>query len=171
MPEDLNEALRQFLDKEAVIDVVKKWSTSIDSRNWALMRSIFTDTIRIDYSSNGSLNEEMPAEKWINHLKQLEGLDATLHMTTNHVVTIDGDKASCISYVNAMHFLREGEKEYQGHACGVYNHSFARIGKEWKCTGINFRVAGRQSGYHQFDETIQRGRAIYAERQKAQQAN
>ena len=162
----MSDALQLLLDKEAVIDVVKIWSTAIDTRDWPLLRSIFTDTIRIDYSSNGSLNDEMPADKWVKHLNQLEGWDATLHMTTNHVVTFDGERASCVSYVNAMHFLREGETEYHAHACGVYTHSFLRVGKDWKVTGVLFKVAGRQGGYHEFDRGFQRSRAIYAERQK-----
>ncbi len=151
------EAIR---DRLAVTDVIHAWSTSIDSRNWELMREILADTIVIDYSSNGSPRAEYSAEGWIERLRVLHGFDATLHMVSNLVIGVSGADAVCTSYVNAMHFLRDGGQEFHAHACGVYHHTLRRNGKSWKITGATFTLAGRQGGWDAFNSAFARAREL-----------
>lgn len=153
------------MDHAAVQSAIYEWSTYIDNRDWAALRNLLTDSVHIDYSSNDSVHGDMPAEQWIDRLRALHGFDATLHMTTNHVITVDGDKAGCRSYVNAMHFLTEGEREYHAHACGVYEHALERHEDGWKISAVIFHLAGRQSGSAAFDEAFARARELAPERQ------
>ena len=155
-------------DRAAITDILYGWCTAIDTRNWAGMRALLTDPVHIDYSSNGSISGHMPVEQWIDRLKGLHGFDRTLHMVTNPVVTVEGDTATCVSYVNAMHFLLHEGRRYGAHACGVYTHQLARQpGGGWKITAAKFDVAGRQGGHDEFDEAFAQARALAPSRMPA----
>lgn len=147
-------------DRIAVTDVLHRWCTCIDSRDWAGMRAILTDPVKIDYSSNGSIAGDMPVSAWLDRLRGLHGFDRTLHMVTNPVVTVNGDAATCVSYVNAMHFLRDGERELGAYACGIYTHQLVRLEGGWKIRAATFDLAGRHSGSAQFDEAFTRAREL-----------
>lgn len=154
-----------LMDRASVQDAVLAWSTHIDRRDWEGLRALLTDEVFIDYSSNGSIVGRMPAEAWIDRLRALHGFDATLHMTSNYVVSVQGGEATCRSYVNAMHFLTEGEREYHAHACGVYEHGLIRTDAGWKISSVVFQLAGRHSGFAQFDEAFARARELAPGRQ------
>ncbi len=156
----MSDTMKALVDRAAVTDAIHLWSTSIDSRDWQSMRDLLTDPVHIDYSSNGSLSGDMPAEAWITRLKSLYGFDATLHMVSNLVIKIDGDRAVCTSYVNAMHFLKDQGRELGAYACGVYIHKLQRAGDRWKINSATFVVAGRHSGSEAFDTAFARAREI-----------
>lgn len=161
----MSEAIDRLLERARVEESILAWSTYIDGRDWVRMRELLTDTVFIDYSSNNSIVGDMPADAWIDRLRSLHGFDATLHMTSNYVISIDGDQATCTSYVNAMHFLNEGGTEYQAHACGTYVHGLVRVDGVWKIRSAVFQLAGRHSGFDAFDEAFARARAIAPDRQ------
>lgn len=159
------EDLQGLVDRLAVTDAIHKWSTAIDSRDWQGMRDLLTDPIHIDYSSNGSIKGEMPSEAWIARLKSLHGFDATLHMVSNLVIVVNGNSATCTSYVNAMHFLNDNGRELGAYACGVYIHGLVRTGKGWRIMSATFRLAGRHSGHKAFDDAFARARELAPSRQ------
>ncbi len=161
MTDSATDLLLQAEVQAAVFD----WSTFIDKRDWTGLRRLLASTVYIDYSSNGSIEGDMPAEQWIDRLRTLHGFDATLHMTSNHVIRVDGDEASCRSYVNAMHFLTDAGREYHAHACGVYEFGLERQEDGWKIRSVVFLLAGRQSGSAAFDEAFDRARQLAPQRQ------
>lgn len=154
-------------DRAAITDVLHTWCRSIDTRNWPGMRGILTDPVHIDYSSNGSISGDMPVSQWIDRLKGLHGFDTTLHMVSNIMIEVEGDQAVCTSYVNAMHFLQDGERELGAYACGVYIHRMRRAGDGWVIYSATFQVAGRHSGHRQFDEAFTRARELAPARANA----
>lgn len=161
----MNDAMKTLLERAAIDEAVRAWSTYIDTRDWDRLRMLLTDQVSIDYGSNGSVVGDMPAEAWIDRLRVLHGFDATLHMASNLVIRVDGDRATCTSYVNAMHFLTDGGREYHAHACGVYVHGLVRTDGMWKICSAELRLAGRQSGQAAFDEAFARARELAPSRQ------
>ncbi|MBN9534261.1 MAG: nuclear transport factor 2 family protein [Alphaproteobacteria bacterium] len=157
--------VKELADRAAVADAIHTWCTAIDTRDWQRMRGLLSDPVHIDYSSNGSISGDMPCENWINRLKGLYGFDATLHMVSNLVIVVEGDRATCTSYVNAMHFLTEQGRELNAYACGTYIHKLSRAGDGWKITSATFRLAGRHSGHKAFDEAFVRARELAPERE------
>lgn len=157
--------LSRLLDELAVVDVIHGWCAAIDERDWGSLKELITDPILIDYSSNGSVNSSLAAGQWIDRLRVLHGFDATLHMVTNVRPSIDGDRARCSSYVNAMHFLDEGNGELRALACGKYIHELVRTSGRWQICAATFILAGRHGGYAAFDAAFERARALAPERE------
>lgn len=160
----MSNAISALVDRAVITDAIHSWCTAIDSRDWARMRNLLTDPVHIDYSSNGSISGDMPVEAWITRLKGLHGFDATLHMVSNLVIAVNGDAATCTSYVNAMHFLNDEGREFGAYVCGSYIHKLKRNGESWNIYSATFKVAGRHSGSQAFDDAFTRARELSSAR-------
>lgn len=156
--------MQHLSDRFSVIDAIHEWCRVIDNCDWGAMRELLTETIHIDYSSNGSVAGQLTSEEWIERLQALHGFDATLHMVTNLCPDVQGDAATCTSYVNAMHFLDDGDQELHAFACGTYLHQLVRCDGRWKISGATFKLAGRHGGRDAFDAAFARARFLAASR-------
>src|SRR5262249_41691831 len=95
-------------DRQAIVDVVVQYATGIDTRDWELYRSCFTDPCEIDFSSwSGRPAAVMPADQWVDMVRARNGgFESTQHMSTNYVVRFESDdQATCVSYVQAQHWF------------------------------------------------------------------
>lgn len=132
-------------DRLAISDVIIRYATALDTRDWGLLRSILTDRVRIDYTSfDPALDLEMDADEWVHRVRGLAGFDATQHLSTNHRHHIDGDSATCISYMHAGHFLRH---EGVDHACflyGYYTSALVRTPAGWRVREVKLTITARQ---------------------------
>ena len=97
----------QFDDYQQIVRRRYEYAISIDTRDWDLHRSIFTDRIEMDFSSySGAPGSSMAADDWVEGLKPLfTGLDATQHVMTNPIVDVHADQAELKMYMKAEHFL------------------------------------------------------------------
>ena len=126
--------IRRLIDRMAISDVVIAYATGVDRRDWALYRSIFTDPVRIDFASwSGAPASDVAADAWVAGVKAaLTPFDATHHASTNHVVTIDGDRARCVSQMMALHHLVTGDAREMHAIGGYYTNSLVRTEEGWK---------------------------------------
>lgn len=138
--------LQWLLDRTEAVDVVYRYATSIDTRDWELHRSIFTDEMESDFSSLGSGTAPQPtsmsADAWVDGLKALmPGFEATQHSMTNPRVSIDGDEATVVMYMQAEHYLLddEGEREFWSIG-GYYTDRLVRSGDSWKIRSVRLTV-------------------------------
>ena len=142
-----------------VAEVVYAYATGIDTRDWRLYRSIFTDEVEIDFSSwDGSPPRRMRADDWVAGVQPLfHGLDATQHSMTNPRVRIEGDRATCVMYMQAAHFLanREGDAEFT--LGGYYTDQLERTPAGWKLCGVKLTVLWSRGNKHIMGLALQRG--------------
>ncbi len=136
------DALALLLDRQAVSDVVIQYATGIDLRRWDVYRDCFTDPVEIDFSSfSGTPAATMPADEWVHRVRSLQdGWDGTQHISSNHVVTLDGDAATCRSYMQAQH-VYEGENTTLG---GWYTNELVRTPEGWRIRRCQLDVTWRQ---------------------------
>lgn len=133
-------------DRNAVTDTVYRYAWGIDTRDWALYRSIFADHVAIDFTSYnpGSVAAEMAADDWVANLIPLfTGLDATQHTMTNPLVDIDGDTARCRMYMQAVHmFTEDPEPEFT--IGGYYDDQLVRTTNGWRLNSVTLTVTWRR---------------------------
>ena len=83
----------------------------------------------------------MPADQWVEHLTGLfPGLDATQHSMSNPRISVDGDTATCIVYMQAEHFLRVDEGDNFYTLGGYYTDHLIRTADGWKLTKVKLTV-------------------------------
>ncbi|RYD45294.1 MAG: nuclear transport factor 2 family protein [Sphingomonadales bacterium] len=156
-------AIEAFLDREAAIAVVTCYASALDARDWAAYRALFTDEIAIDYGAIGSLVATVSADEWTNRCKALEGFDATAHQLHNIVTTIESDRATVTSIVDAVHFIALDDRVLLGDLIGRYTHRLVRQ-DGWKIAGVALTVVGYPAGRDAFDAAFSAARAKFAER-------
>jgi 3-phenylpropionate/cinnamic acid dioxygenase small subunit len=147
--------LQDIIDRQAVTDVVVRYATGIDMRDWSLYRSCFADEVYIDFTSwSGGEPQRMTADRWVVSVRSgLAGFDATQHISTNHVITLHGDDAVCVSYVQAQHVLRDvldadGDSTFT--LGGYYQNDLVRTSDGWKIRRCRLTVMWTTGDRHLF---------------------
>ena len=142
-------AVTNRADFDAITRLRYEYAFGIDSRDFALLRSIFTDEIRMDFSSyNGRPGAMVLADDWVAGCASLfNGLDATQHTMTNPLVDVaEGARhATQRMAMQAAHFL-DGVEFTIG---GWYQDSLLRTDKGWRIAAVTLHVTWRRG-----DESI-----------------
>ena len=149
--------LQALLDRMAISDIVVRYATGIDMRDWAAYRSCFTDDVEIDFTSwSGGEPSTMKADDWVALVRAtLSGFAATQHISTNHVITIDGDRATCVSYMQAQHYLPNAQGDNAFTLGGYYSNRLVRTADGWKIRGCRLTVTWSTGNRHVFDLAAQ----------------
>jgi hypothetical protein len=119
-------------DRLAVADVVARVAYEADARDWAAVRTLYADSVRVDYTSlAGGAPATVAADALIAGWRELlPGFERTQHMLGPVVVRLDGDRATARTHVRALHRIGREEWIVGGH----YTYQLARRGDEWAIT-------------------------------------
>jgi hypothetical protein len=92
-------------DRLNVAETVYRYAYGVDTRDFALYRSIFAERVAVDFTSfNGGEAIVMSADQWVAGVRSVfTRLAATQHSMTNPITSIEGDTAACRMYVQAHH--------------------------------------------------------------------
>jgi len=161
-------ALRLLLDRAAISDVVHAYANGLDRRDWALYRSIFTDTIDMEFTSVGLRSGSYQADDWVRSAQTLfAGFSATQHTSSNHVHDIRGDVAICLSNMQAEHFIaREAGDGLGGPDAdrwtigGFYRNELVRQPDGWKLKRVALTVTWSRGNPEVSRIALRRGRAL-----------
>ena len=137
------ELLQMLADRAEIADVMHRYATGLDSRDWNLYRNVFTDEFE-NYTTSTGEWERVTAEDWVERWRPVfEGYDATQHFMGNHIYDIRGDEATCISYVRARHVIVEGENVSYHEIGGYYTSGMVRTSAGWKMARRRLTVTWR----------------------------
>jgi hypothetical protein len=137
--------VQDLIARAEISDVVNRYATGIDRRNWPLYRSCFADQVEMDFTSwSGGEPRRISGDEWVAGVRQtLSAFDATQHVSTNHVHEIDGDEATCVSYMMALHYLAEGPAPDQRRMHGIggfYTNRLRRSPDGWRIHACKLTV-------------------------------
>lgn len=117
-------------DREDITDLIHRYATSIDTKNWALLESCFTADAVTDYGEIGQWNSaaDITAFMTAAHVPMRD----TKHMMHNVVVTMDGpDRATAVTYVHTVQVL-EADPNGWVDAVGQYDDDLVRTDDGWR---------------------------------------
>jgi hypothetical protein len=133
-------------DQQAVAETVYRYATGVDRRDWVLYRSLFTDTVTIDFSSfdPAIAPREMSADDWMAGLVPLfTGLASSRHTMTNPRATVDGDAATITMDVQADHVHHADDPASWYTVGGYYEDALVRVDGRWLLSGVRLTVTWR----------------------------
>jgi hypothetical protein len=145
-------ALRTLIDREAVSDVVNAYATAVDSRDWDRFRSLFTASVFIDFRSfDPRLYRQLSLDELVAITRNLAAFDATHHLSANHAHTIEGDRARCVSYMHAGHFLTHAGEQHVCFLYGYYTYELQRMQAGWKIDRYGLQVTAQHGDPRVFE--------------------
>lgn len=116
-------------DKMEINELLTRYASGVDGRDWELWKSVFTPDAYVDYSSAGAAagsRDEVAA-----YLEQGIGrLPWTQHYITNVEIRLDGNRAK----VRAMFYnpMQLPDVEGPSYCGGYYHHDVVRTDDGWK---------------------------------------
>ena len=121
--------LQRLIDRQEIADLCVRYTFALDTRDWALLASCFTDA-PVFVHPGGRLAGIEPI--LTRSRGALESLDASQHLLGNVVAEVDGDTARATSYFQAQH-VRAGTPGGDTYIiAGSYTDTLTRTAGGWK---------------------------------------
>ncbi|OBI47904.1 nuclear transport factor 2 family protein [Mycobacterium sp. E787] len=115
-------------DRQDISDLLVRYATGIDRRDWALFRTVFTDDCELDY---GVIGAWKGVDAVTDFMAQVHGLAGhTMHRLSNHAVTVDGDRAAARTYVDGL--IMSADNTSGVNAIGFYDDELVRTEDGWR---------------------------------------
>jgi hypothetical protein len=116
-------------DERQIAALLYRYARAVDTKDWELYRSVFTDDACIDYSSAGAAAG--PRDEIVDWFVANFGvIPWSMHYITNIESEIDGDTAKVLAmFYNPMQLPGMAELSYCG---GYYHHELVRTPDGWR---------------------------------------
>jgi 3-phenylpropionate/cinnamic acid dioxygenase small subunit len=121
-------------DRQDISDLLVRYATGIDRRDWPLFRTVFTDDCELDYGEIGTWQGVDAVTEFMDTTHAMAG--HTLHRLTNQAITLDGDKATARTYIDAV--IMFGDNQSGVNAWGFYDDEIVRSADGWRIARRRF---------------------------------
>ena len=116
-------------DHDAIVELTHRYCWALDDRDWTALEQVFT----VDATARlGTHDCADPAAIVHRCRAALQPLDASHHMVTNHLIVVDGDRATSRCYVQAQHTKRRTSGGDNWLLGGRYVDSLRRTDDGWR---------------------------------------
>jgi 3-phenylpropionate/cinnamic acid dioxygenase small subunit len=99
------ELQQDLADRMEITELLARYSTALDTKDWTMLEEVFTADAACDYGSLGSPQGLAAITDLVRGT--LQTLDATQHLVGNVVVQVRGDEATADCYLISQH-IRAG---------------------------------------------------------------
>ena len=117
-------------DNAQITEVLVRYATGIDSKNWPLFRSCWADEVDIDYGELGAFTDP---DALTDLFAQIHGsMGPTYHRLSNFVIDTDGDTATARTYVHAVLMVTPDDDGPWVDAIGHFDDELMRGPDGWR---------------------------------------
>jgi 3-phenylpropionate/cinnamic acid dioxygenase small subunit len=117
-------------------DVLIRYATGIDRRDWDAFRSCFTDNCEADYGDIGVWHSAEAITTWMREVHEQCGY--TMHRITNQAVKPSANGVVARSYVDAI--VLGPENKTGAHSVGFYDDELVATDDGWKIARRRFTM-------------------------------
>ena len=123
--------LQQIADRIEIDDLLTRYAAALDSKDWDLFSTCFTPDAAIDYTAAGGIKGTLPeVRSWLAEV--MPRFPMTQHLVTNRSVQLDGDSATCRSYLFNPMGAQGGEEMVLFFEGGYYRDRLRRTPDGWR---------------------------------------
>ena len=120
--------IRDLADRLAIGDLLTRYATAVDRRDWDLYRTVFTSDAEINYTSAGGIAGTV--DEVVEFLDGvLSSFEMTQHLVSNVDASVEGDTARVTAMFNNPMRLPDGYTWFTG---GWYHHDLVRTADGWR---------------------------------------
>jgi hypothetical protein len=125
-------------------DLLIRYASGIDRKDWPLFRSCWADQIDVEYAEVGKFTDP---DAFTELMAQLHGsMGATYHRMTNFVIDVAGDRADMRSYVHAVLMLQPGDADNWIDVVGHYEDVAVKTPDGWRIQARSTYMARMLTG-------------------------
>jgi 3-phenylpropionate/cinnamic acid dioxygenase small subunit len=126
-------------DKSLIGEVLVRYATGIDQRDWDLFRTCWTPDVVADYGDIGQFVgvDALTDFMFASH----HAMGATHHHLTNFDIHVDGDRADVRCYVHAVLIAVPDDTSSWIDALGHYDDVFTRTADGWRISHRTVHIA------------------------------
>jgi 3-phenylpropionate/cinnamic acid dioxygenase small subunit len=121
-------------DRQDISDVINRFATGIDRRDWPLFRTAFSDDCHVTMGDYGSFDGVDAIARFEEASHAQAG--HTLHRLSNHAIDVEGNHATARTYVDA--WIMAVDNASGINAIGYYDDELIRIGDGWRIARRTF---------------------------------
>ncbi len=126
--------MTEYTDRQDISDLLIRYATGIDRRDWPLFRTVFTDDCVLDYGEIGTWNGVDEVAAFMEKAHAMAG--HTMHRITNHVIAVNGDRAEARSYIDGL--IMSPDNVSGVNAIGYYDDDVVRTADGWRIARRRF---------------------------------
>jgi uncharacterized protein (TIGR02246 family) len=115
-------------DRQEIFDLLLRYATGIDRRDWPLFRTVFTDDCQLDYGEIGTWNGVDAVTRFMEQVHAMAG--HTMHRLSNQAITVDGDAAAARTYTDGL--IMGADNKSGVNAIGFYDDEIVRTDDGWR---------------------------------------
>jgi 3-phenylpropionate/cinnamic acid dioxygenase small subunit len=125
--------VQRISDELEIAVLLNSYARAVDTKDWKLYRSVFTDDAHIDYSSAGAkAGTRDEVADWL--AQGFATIPMSMHYISNIESRIDGDAAQVRAmFYNPMQLPGMTELSYCG---GYYHHELVRTSDGWRSRSL-----------------------------------
>jgi hypothetical protein len=129
-------------DRLEIIELTSRLLLLIDARDWTAAEELFADQVDVDYTSltGGEPGTVARSDLVGGWRKNLEHLEATQHLHGNHVISLDGDEATCVTNVQGTHVRPNATGGPLWTVGGRYDFRLTRTPSGWRISAMSLTV-------------------------------
>jgi hypothetical protein len=129
-------------DRLAILELIGRLALTLDARDWNALGQLFTDTVYHDRTSlTGGEPYTAPVAQFVDGFRQtLQAMDAVHHQITNHVISLDGDEATCAANMQGTHVLANASGGPMWTVGGRHDYQLKRTPGGWRIAGLTFTL-------------------------------
>ena len=130
---DLNQKISEIEDRIALKNLVDTFSILADRKEVQQQTLLFTEDAMVESVSGGQLTSTLKGRKQIGETFSnfLYLFETVYHLNGQQTLTLNGDKATGISYCYVVLIGTENEKKYKTELGVYYQDEYVRVGKKW----------------------------------------
>jgi hypothetical protein len=117
-------------DISEIVNLVNLYPVAVDTLRFDLFDQIFTDDIRMDFGGPAAWQDLAALKTAFEAIHR--PFDATLHLTSNHQVVLQGERANCLSYVHGRFIRQVAEGGNMFESVGWYDDALVRTPAGWR---------------------------------------
>jgi len=115
-------------DQQEIADVLVRYASGIDRRDWARFRSCWTEDCDVDYGAVGHWHGADEVTAWAESVHAPCGY--TMHRITNMDISVCGDAATARSYSDAL--VLRADNVAGNEVDAWYDDELVRTADGWK---------------------------------------
>ena len=140
----MSQEAQTLLDHDLIRDVRYQFGWALDTRDWELFASLFTEEVDVDLPALGAPTGTMPRASLVEFFQRpfhrpVEEMN-TQQLYGNIVIDLDGDDATARSYLLGHHHVAGMADGEDVELRAVYRDQLVRTGDGWKIRGTAIQV-------------------------------